>query len=106
MHKISLKKLKYDHLQVLKNYFEIGIQSIRTSVNNPEKSTVLASIAELYVMLTKKMLFADTSKLYTIPLTMSQAMAIVAYTNYIQIDNTHSLAVLMSVKQDLIKQLN
>ena len=105
MRKISLKKIRHDELQVLREYFEVGITNTKSDFKHPEKSTVLAVIAELYVKITRKMLFVDKSKLQSLSLTTSEAMAIIAYTTYFRLTNEHSVATIISFKQTLIKQL-
>lgn len=105
MRKISIKKIRYDELQVLKKYFEIGIIVTKANFSDPDRSTVFALIAELYVKITRKILFVDKSKLHTLSLSTAEALAIIAYTNYINISNDHSLATIVSFKQTITKQL-
>lgn len=105
MRKIVLKKLRYDELQVIKTYLEAGITNTKADFNKPEKSTVMAVIAELYVKITKKLLFVDKSKMQSISLTTSESMAFVAYTTYFTVVNEHSTATILSFKQTVLKQL-
>lgn len=105
MTKISIKKLKYSDLDVLKNYFETGITS-EIDLLTPEKSTVMAIIGELYMKICKKLLFGDRYALHFLTITKSEALAIIAYTQYIKISNLHSFATVDDIKQRIIKQLN
>lgn len=105
MRKISLKKIRYDELQVLNKYFEIGISVTKADFSDPDRSTVFALIAELYVKITRKILFIDKAKLHSLQLTTAEGLAIIAYTNYINIANDHSLATILSFKQTITKQL-
>ena len=100
---ISLKKIKYDELEVLKKYFELGIMDPKST--NPDTNTVMAVIAEIHLKIARKLLFVDRSKTHTIPLAASQAMAIIAYTDYYNSWDDYSYAVISSIKQPLIKQL-
>lgn len=101
----KIKNIKYDTLEVIRKYFELGLMTERSDLSNPEKSTVLAVIAELYVKITKKLLFCDKSKLYSIKFTPSQAMAFIAYAGYMEITNVHTQVIVLEMRNNLIKQI-
>lgn len=105
MRKISIKKLKYDEIQALKQYLEIGISNNKISIHKAEESTILAITAELYVKLTKKLLFVDKSKLQSLSLTTSEAMGVVAYTQNNPISDNYIFAIISGIKQTILKQL-
>lgn len=106
MRKLVIKKLKYDELQVLKQYFEHSIVNTKIDFEDPDISTVFAVIAEFYVKITQMLMFVDKSKLHSLKLTPSQAIAIIAYTKYFNISDDYSLAIILPIKTTLIKQLS
>lgn len=105
MIKIALNKLKYDELQILQDYFQMAVAQQISDITYPEKATVLAVIGELWIKIAKKTTYAQRTKLFSISLTPSEALAYIAYIQYVQVSNTHSAIVINDIKEKIIKQL-
>lgn len=105
MRKLTFKQCKYAELNALKQSIEISINNAQININYPEKSLIMLCVSELYIVLSKKLLFADQNKRHTIKITIAQATALIAFMPYMQPIDDYTSTILLSFKETILKQI-